>query len=46
MNGKGCLKWADGREYKGEFTNDKRHGYGEFFWTDGRIYKGEWAQGK
>ena len=46
MNGKGTLKWADGREYKGEFEKDKRHGYGEFLWKDGRIYKGQWKYGK
>ena len=46
MNGKGNLKWADGREYRGEFLDDKRDGYGEFTWKDGRKYKGDWRNGK
>lgn len=46
MNGKGHLKWADGREYRGEFIDDKRDGYGEFTWKDGRKYKGDWKNGK
>ena len=34
--------WPDGRKYVGEYKNDKKHGYGEFFWYDGREYKGYW----
>ena len=40
MNGKGVLLWPDGRKYKGEYLNDKKHGLGEFYWKDGRGYKG------
>jgi len=46
MDGKGEFIWVDGRVYKGEYKNDKKHGYGEFHWADGRIYKGNWKNGK
>jgi hypothetical protein len=46
MNGDGYLTWADGREYKGQFKDDKRHGQGTFKWKDGRVYQGEWRKGK
>jgi hypothetical protein len=46
MNGEGYLKWNDSREYKGEFKDDKRHGYGSFRWKDGKIYNGNWEEGK
>jgi hypothetical protein len=40
MHGKGHLIWPDGKEYIGEFIDDKRHGHGIFKWTDGRQYEG------
>lgn len=46
MNGKGHLKWPDGREYDGQFLDDKRHGEGTFTWKDGRQYTGSWKEGK
>ncbi len=36
MHGHGVLKWKDGREYRGEFLEDKRTGNGTFKWRDGR----------
>ena len=36
MHGRGLLIWADGKQYEGEFQDDKRHGQGTFKWTDGR----------
>ena len=30
----------------GEYKDDKKHGYGEFFWPDGRAYKGNWMEGR
>lgn len=30
----------------GEYRDDKKEGYGEFFWPDGRVYKGYWKGGK
>lgn len=46
MSGFGILKWIDGRYYKGQFSNDKRHGKGEMYYTDGSRYVGNWSQGK
>ncbi len=46
MHGSGLLKWADGKQYEGQFVNDKRQGLGVFKWKDGRIYNGEWLDGK
>lgn len=34
------------RKYNGNYVNDKKEGYGEFYWPDGRIYKGYWKDGK
>ena len=42
MHGKGKFTWPDGREYNGEFANDKKEGHGVFAWIDGRVYDGEW----
>jgi len=34
--GKGLYYFADkGRQYEGEFMNNKMHGYGEETWADG-----------
>ena len=30
----------------GDFSLDKRHGYGIFKWADGKIYEGNWKNGK
>lgn len=46
MHGYGTYVWRDGREYKGEFYNDKKHGNGIFRWADGKVYNGEWSNGK
>ena len=46
MTGKGEYKWVDGRSYRGEYVNDKKHGYGEYTWADGRRYIGQWENGK
>jgi hypothetical protein len=46
MNGQGILLWPDGREYRGEFRDDKREGFGVFKWKDGRTYRGHWINGK
>lgn len=37
--------WSDGRQYEGEFLDDKRHGYGVYKWS-GRQYVGEWSNGQ
>ena len=41
MEGKGTYKWADGKEYNGEWKNGNMHGIGIYKWADGRIYEGE-----
>jgi len=46
MHGKGLFKWKDGREYIGEYLEDKKSGYGVFKWPDGRTYSGYWSKGK
>lgn len=28
--------------YKGNYTNNKKDGYGEYFWGNGKVFKGEW----
>lgn len=32
------MKFKDGREYKGDWANDKMHGNGTFNWVDGKSY--------
>jgi len=45
MNGIGRMiygdKKNDGDIYKGEWKNNKKNGYGEYYYEDGKIYKGE-----
>lgn len=43
--GRGHYKWKDGREYRGEFMNDKRHGKGKMWWPDGAVYQGDFFDG-
>ena len=42
----GFYKWADGRQYKGKWKNNKMHGHGVFEWWDGRKYIGEYVNDK
>ena len=46
MHGKGKLVWPEGKEYNGDFYEDRRHGFGKFRWHDGREYEGYWKDGK
>lgn len=43
--GTGTYRYPDGRIYKGEWKNDKRHGQGTLRFPDGRIKKGNWKNG-
>jgi hypothetical protein len=42
MNGVGETTWPDGKSYKGEYLDDKKHGIGIFNWGNGKQYEGEW----
>ena len=46
MHGEGTFTWADGRQYQGEYVDDKKQGVGIFIWPDGRQYEGQWLNGK
>lgn len=45
-HGHGIYTWPDGRQYEGEYYNDKKHGFGIYTWADGRRYEGNWEHGK
>jgi len=34
MHGKGHYTWKDGREYIGDYYEDKKHGYGIYKWVN------------
>lgn len=42
----GIYNWSDGREYRGEWKNNKMEGSGVFKWPDGRRYEGEYVDDK
>lgn len=42
----GIYKWQDGRMYHGEYSQDKKNGFGVYVWVDGRAYLGNWTTGK
>ena len=46
MSGSGIYKWNDGRVFKGQYKDDKKHGYGVYTWADERQYCGYWYMGK
>lgn len=46
MNGRGITIWADGKQYDGEYVDDKKQGYGVFTYENGRRFEGEWLNGK
>ncbi|XP_015214850.2 alsin isoform X1 [Lepisosteus oculatus] len=50
-NGKGVLKWPDGRTYTGTFKNGLEDGYGEYIIPNKSLnkndhYQGHWKEGK
>ena len=45
MNGKGLLQYPDGKQYVGEFKDDKVHGYGVLLTIEGGKYEGAWENG-
>lgn len=46
MHGVGKYVWSDGKEYRGQYFDDKKTGYGIYTWPDKRQYKGYWLNGK
>lgn len=44
-NGKGIMKWIDGRKYEGNLKNGREDGKGVFTWKDGTRYEGNFADG-
>jgi hypothetical protein len=36
----------DGRQYSGQWMNNKMHGKGDFIWPDGKRYVGDYNQDK
>jgi hypothetical protein len=43
---KGVYNWSDGREYRGDWKNNKMEGKGIFKWPDGRRYEGDYKDDK
>ena len=43
---KAVYNYPDGATYKGDWLNNKRHGYGFWMRPDGTRYEGEWANDK
>lgn len=46
MDGDGLYTWPDGRNYAGQYLNDKKHGRGKYTWANGKTYDGDWKDGK
>ena len=38
-------KWNTRIEFKGDFLNNMRHGYGKMIQRDGTVYEGQWENG-
>ena len=38
-------QWDTGSVYKGEWKDNRKHGYGTQIWANGNKYEGEWAGG-
>jgi hypothetical protein len=45
MNGFGLFLWKDGRSYKGEYKDDKKHNFGIYYGNEGKKYEGFWDDG-
>lgn len=45
MNGCGVFLWKDGRSYKGEYKDDKKHNFGMYYGNEGKRYEGMWECG-
>lgn len=38
--------WEQGNVYRGEWQNNKKHGFGNQVWSKGDKYEGDWLNGK
>lgn len=45
MNGLGFFFWKDGRSYKGEYKDDKKHNFGIYYGNENKMYQGFWEGG-
>lgn len=45
MNGNGMFLWKDGRYYKGEYKDDKKHNFGIYYGKENKGYEGFWECG-
>lgn len=45
-NGRGALRFDDGREHVGGFSHGRKHGKGRFSWPGGDYTEGVWEQGE
>jgi len=43
IEGEQIIPFGDGTEYKGEFKNNKKNGYGKISFKDGSRYSGMWS---
>jgi len=47
MHGYGEFTWKDGKKYIGNYTNDRKEGFGIYYWSNPvRVYIGFWKNGK
>lgn len=45
MNGYGIFFWKDGKVFKGNYKDDKKHDFGVYIKPDGKKYEGYWNNG-
>lgn len=45
MNGFGIFFWKDGRTYRGEYKDDKKHNFGMYYGNESKRYEGFWEKG-
>ena len=40
------MEWSDGRKFRGQWKNDRKHGYGVYENSDGSTIRGTWLNNK
>ena len=38
-HGEGCFRWADGRQYSGQWKDGKQHGMGKLLDLNGKVWR-------